>query len=311
MAIQAGSSADSTAIAISVIAILLYPVGLVLLFGVLLFLSRGAIKTDVNEAEQAKTPLSDAVKFLYGEYLPHAFYWELIEMSRRFVLVGAMVLVKQGSMEQLAYGAVVSVIYLLLQTVTAPYRKKNDEFLASACSFLLVVLFLSLGACLRGTICSSVLLLEPRLALTSCAVVYKNGILIQVDDLQNVMSIEQKADYNHDYMQVTWSIFASCVGALVALGVIMVTLGVQEARRRRREDLTSRARRLRYTKNGREVDVQALPAWASWLIPRSECSRSQPGPHHIFLSHNWAQVCVRVGVDLAHTASYVCAGSLY
>ena len=38
--------------------------------------------------------LSRAISFLHHEYEPHMFWWEVIEMLRRFVLVGLMVLMQ-------------------------------------------------------------------------------------------------------------------------------------------------------------------------------------------------------------------------
>lgn len=44
-----------------------------------------------------------------------------MEMLRRFVLVGLLVIVNQGSVEQLAYGTLASMVYVVLQMNCAPF----------------------------------------------------------------------------------------------------------------------------------------------------------------------------------------------
>ena len=103
-------------------AILIYPVGLVVLNSSLLFCARKAI------IKKRSTTLSRATAFLHKEFqvcsfranpwllcvhidatscaLPslraklHLFWWELVEMLRRFLLVGLMVAVRNGEMLQ-------------------------------------------------------------------------------------------------------------------------------------------------------------------------------------------------------------------
>lgn len=67
-------------------------------------------------------------------------------MSRRFLLVGFFIVVPlegQGTIEQLAYATFVAQLFLVLQANAAPFRKAEDDFLATTCSLLLVVLFLT------------------------------------------------------------------------------------------------------------------------------------------------------------------------
>ena len=66
--IERGTSDQAAATGVAVLAILLYPVGLLVLMGGLLFRARAAI------ASGAETDLSNAIKFIYGEYSPRV-YW--------------------------------------------------------------------------------------------------------------------------------------------------------------------------------------------------------------------------------------------
>ena len=43
------------------------------------------------------------------------YWWELIEMLRRLVLVGVFVVIRPGTIEQLAYGTVAALVYLTVQ----------------------------------------------------------------------------------------------------------------------------------------------------------------------------------------------------
>merc|ERR1719409_400099 len=100
---------------------MIYPVGLLVFNWALLFSAREAIKSGRT------TPLSTAIQFLYIEYEPLYYWWELAEMLRRFLLVGFFVMVKQGSIEQLVYGTLVSLLYLAAQLIAQPYKSRLDD----------------------------------------------------------------------------------------------------------------------------------------------------------------------------------------
>jgi hypothetical protein len=108
VAIECGTAEHEEAQAYAVVAILVYPVGMLGLTGALLWRSRRAILSG------KPTKLSTAIGFLHREYELHHFWWELVEMLRRFLLVGLMVLA-QGSMQQLVLGTLFSAVFLLLQ----------------------------------------------------------------------------------------------------------------------------------------------------------------------------------------------------
>ena len=64
--------------------------------------------------QRKSTRLVRATGFLHREYKPHLFWWELVEMIKRLLLVGVMVL-DQGSMVQLTTGTFLSAAFLLVQ----------------------------------------------------------------------------------------------------------------------------------------------------------------------------------------------------
>ena len=119
----------------------MYPVGLIVLNCALLVASRKAILT------RRPTLLSKATAFLHKEYEPWAFWWELMEMTRRLWLVGVMMLVERGTVTQLVMGTMFSLVYQLVQMQANPYLDQGDDFLANAASFSLSVVFLCCECC--------------------------------------------------------------------------------------------------------------------------------------------------------------------
>jgi hypothetical protein len=121
----------------AVVAILLYPVGMIVVNSALLYVARKAIRS------RRSTLLSNSIRFLWEDFEPWFMWWECVlsctprqkllwkpaqglfielrlrriaEMTRRLVLVGIMLLVFRGTMTQLTIGCVFSVCYLCVST---------------------------------------------------------------------------------------------------------------------------------------------------------------------------------------------------
>ena len=226
MAIQCRTRQHADAKALAVVAIILYPVGLLLLTAALLFASRAAIRT------KRPTTLSCAIAFLHREYEPQFFWWELVEMLRRLVLVGLMVLV-QGSMMQIVVGTLLSAAFLLFQVQASPYLELSDDFLASVCSFFLVVVVV-------------------------CSYAFKDFEFVGLPDIVEKMSREQKGVYVIDQGALIGVIILSVVGAIVISAGIFVVQFVVVGARLQREELARKARRLRMKSNDEEVLVEPI-----------------------------------------------------
>ena len=111
---------------------------------------------------QRETLLSKATAFLHKEYEPHLFWWEIVEMLRRFLLVGLMVVIYEGSMLQMYIGTLVAAILLFFQVQAGPYKQLADDYLAAASSFALLMLF-------------------------TCSIIFKYDALTASEDLQAKM----------------------------------------------------------------------------------------------------------------------------
>ena len=103
-----GSTEHTIIIMLAVIAIILYPIGVTGITAYLLYLERDAL---YNELE---TKGSAALTFLSREYKPHFFFWELLEISRKLILVGFMVLIGQGTITQLLIGLLIAFVRRVL-----------------------------------------------------------------------------------------------------------------------------------------------------------------------------------------------------
>jgi len=171
-----------------------------------------------------------------------------VEMLRRFVLVGLMVLV-QGSL-QLLVGTLLSAAFLLFQVQASPYKEMSDDFLASSSSFCLVAAFLASSA-------------------------FKQYEFFGQRDIHDSMSIEQHAMYVLNQSVLTVIMLASVLGVLVLSFVLYVVQCMNEHKRRHREALAAKARRLRYKADNTLVIVPVLP------------SSTTAKRFHLFLSHVW------------------------
>ncbi|KAL3909905.1 MAG: hypothetical protein SGPRY_009256, partial [Prymnesium sp.] len=183
------------------VAIAVYPVGLLVLVAGLLFSARRDI------IRNTPSRLSLSIAFLHREYKPHFFWWELVEMLRRFVLVGLMVLY-QDTMMQLIVGSLLSAIFLLLQVQASPYKEQHDNFLAASISFFLLVYFM---------FCTS----------------FKYTALTNLEDIQSKMSEEQQKLYVLSVSRLSVIGMTSIVGALVcSIAIFAAQLSAEVARHR-------------------------------------------------------------------------------
>ena len=205
---------------LSIIAICLYPIGTWVLNLVLLWRASPAILAG------KETALTSSIAFLYREYDVACFWWELIEMLKRFLLVGVFVVIAPGTAMQVSVGAIVGAVFLLFQMQAKPYRKMTDDYLASASSFALTMLFL-------------------------CSIMYKYAALTASPDVRSMLSPQQERIYLVDSLLLS-AILASVVGSVLFAGVLVVVQIIMEARNRRH------LRLLKYAKSDKEVQCRKL-----------------------------------------------------
>ena len=96
----------------------------------LLFRARGHIRS------KRKTPLTTSLGFLHREFQIDYFWWELMEMGRRFLLVGLYVIepFPQGSIMQVGLAALTSILFLTIQLQTMLQQQKSSSALRTGAS---------------------------------------------------------------------------------------------------------------------------------------------------------------------------------
>ena len=219
------------------VAIGIYPIGLIILNAVLLFCARKAIMSG------RQTPLRRATEFLHKEFEPHLFWWEIVEMLRRLLLVGLMLMVYEGQMLQIMLGTIAAAILLFFQVQAAPYNDIADDYLASGASFSLLILFL-------------------------CSIGFKFALLTDNADVWGKMSKEQRHIYGIPVVTLSIIVVLSIIASLAMSAVLFLVQLTQEGARMRREALMKKARRLRQRANHAEVtapkiDVQGYHVFLS------------------------------------------------
>ena len=133
--IECGTDTHASAERLAWLAIILYPVGISVLYMVLMWSARHAIRSD------KPTALSKSLGFLCRDYEPTYLWWELLEAWKKLFLVGFAVLIRPGSIEQLVSAFCFTLILGLLVGIAMPFKDDSDDYFAKACSFSLTALF--------------------------------------------------------------------------------------------------------------------------------------------------------------------------
>ena len=130
-------------------------------------------------------------------------------MLRRLVLVGFLILVKRGSIVQLAFGMLFALLYLAIQSRATPFRKAADDFFATACSVALAALFL-------------------------LALLFKNAELTASSRVRDVLAPAQRSNFAVSYALFSGLATAAVVAALVLLAGVICALFTKPPDPRRR-----------------------------------------------------------------------------
>ena len=215
-------------------------------------------------------------------------------MTRRLLLVGIFVIVNPGSIEQLAYATITSVLFLTIQTTASPYRTGSNNLMAAVCSLAIVLLFLISILCKCNALmqvwnCLLVLLRVVNLlhvlpCYTCMPTICTLWCVQQVDNTQAVIGF----DYHRFYVLV----WAASISTLAILAGTITKLATHEAVKARREARMATARRLHHLNSNTEVIIhdkfQSLEVLIRRLHPSHRRSLDerilpQAGPFHVFL----------------------------
>ena len=135
--VECGSDDHGPITALAIGFIVLWPAGSLVLFTSLL--------AACYKPLQAKTPnaLTRATAFLHREYEKTWYWWEAVELARKLVLTGFVLLIpEERAFVRLVVATLICSCYAVVLAVVRPYKRVEDNVLAVATSLVLLLLFL-------------------------------------------------------------------------------------------------------------------------------------------------------------------------
>jgi len=86
---------------------------------------------------------------LYAKYEPQCWWWELVELSRKLVLTGAVLFIKPGYVTQIWFTIMLALVFLLIMTYFTPFKDPRIDaiaFTSQLCTVLTLIVSLGLDA---------------------------------------------------------------------------------------------------------------------------------------------------------------------
>ena len=109
---------------------------------------RKIIQTDSDEEENSGMEIITGLRFLFENYNPRTWFWELIEMSRKVILTSGLILVGQESRSYVGLAWVMAGMYGMLFSWNRPIQDKTENRMM-ATSLAVTVVNLGIGAVSR------------------------------------------------------------------------------------------------------------------------------------------------------------------
>ena len=117
--------------------IVLWPVGFTVVCIIGLYISRK------NVTLGRRTRMSHAFRFVFQEYKPIVFWWEILEIIRRLFLAGFVLgIPEEHSLMRLVAGQLASLLYACLLMLVRPYRRDDDNTIAISSNLHMVIAFI-------------------------------------------------------------------------------------------------------------------------------------------------------------------------
>jgi len=116
--------------------LVVWPFGVPVLYAVLLFACREALVSEIP------TALSRATAFLSDDYVISAFWWESLELCRKLVLVGWLLLIPDDAQQARVLVAILfSVAFFGLRLLFMPTLRAEDRVLATLTDLALILVY--------------------------------------------------------------------------------------------------------------------------------------------------------------------------
>lgn len=125
--------------------VVLWPIGMPLLYFVLVYVCRKAIQAGMP------THLARATSFLWREYRIELFWWEPVEMFRKVLLCGLLLVSVPPPLEllRLLVALFISIIFMAMTLVLRPFKHVDNNALA-VCSHLGTIVMYLVRTALSG-----------------------------------------------------------------------------------------------------------------------------------------------------------------
>ena len=124
------------------IMIVVYPVGIPVVFAGALFKNRDSIKRAEETTHRTQVPPeAEAIKDLWAPYKRSRYYYEVIECGRRIALTGLAVFIYPGSTAQVAIEALLAFVFSSISEILSPFTDSLDAWLYRSGTW---VIFLSM-----------------------------------------------------------------------------------------------------------------------------------------------------------------------
>ena len=152
-------------------------------------------------AKAAEAELKDPVwiKNRLKQYEPRVFYFDIVECLRKLAVAGLSAFLPPGSFEKIAYGVIVTTIFLVVTSRLQPYVNDTDDALAvvyqTALLLTLVLAFLLKGAASDGRSLEELAQFEQQVGkalLAFCAAPILLAVVMAVHDLGATRAVEAR-----------------------------------------------------------------------------------------------------------------------
>jgi hypothetical protein len=146
-------------LAYAILMVILYPMGITAMYAILLWRQRKEIcpiegewhgilgikdvfppklrtmdeedkMTEQRRLDIPKNPELNSIQFLFKEYEPYYWWYEVFECFRRLMLTGGSVMFMEGSATQVVCGMLIALLSIHVQTICQPFIEDDDDVLA-------------------------------------------------------------------------------------------------------------------------------------------------------------------------------------
>jgi len=178
---------------LAIAGILIYPIGCPLLYATLLYRN----KNKLHGTDEAGSKIRERLGFIYDRYEPDFYWWEVVEMIRKFFLTGLILFMAPGSIAQLASALMIGTYFMAAHVKYQPFILREEDNLQSM-SLITTVLILIFGIMIKAASCQQPLTENPtmrkydhppaELLVSLCACTTGFGVILGIYTLRKTMS---------------------------------------------------------------------------------------------------------------------------